>query len=256
MAGSLGFLIGLDYYQAVHSDAHHCDAYHLKRCPMLNREAFTPVYYDNFVVRLASKFEDFENIHNAERAEMGDAAEPPSEIKRVWDDYPYGMYVLEELGAAGASYVGTFLVIPVDEKVANDFRQGRVGYKDLDQANLKLATVAQAGWSVWRIWLLQIVPAYRKQAYRHLIPWLLAHAFDSWAESGAVRYPVEIFTTGYTAEGEAMLRRFGFQMETPGEKMAGGKPCYSRICHDKNEIFVPLFDRGLDHLLPVAQHKI
>jgi hypothetical protein len=35
--------------------------------------------------------------------------------------------------------------------------------------------------------------------------------------------------------------------------MAGGKPCYSRICHDKNEIFVPLVDRGLDHLLPVAQ---
>ena len=220
---------------------------------MLNFEAFTPVRFDNFVVRLASKTEDFENIYRAAYAELGEIAAIPDEIKRVWDDYPYGMYVLEEEGGGSPVYVGTFVVVPVDERVAKDFRQGRVGYKDLDQANLKLATVAQAGWSVWRIWLLQIVPAYRKQAYRHLIPWLLAHAFDSWAESGAVRYPVEIFTTGYTAEGEAMLRRFGFSLETPASQMLGGKPCYSRICHDKNEIFVPLFDRGLDHLLPVAQ---
>jgi len=219
---------------------------------MLNLEAFTPVRYEQFVVRLASRMEDFENIHHAERAEMGDAAEPPSEIKRVWDDYPYGMFVLEEVGAEGSNYVGTFMVIPVDKEVAKDFRVGRLSYKDLDKANLKLATVAQAGWSMWRIWLLQIVPAYRKQTYRHLIPWLLAHAFDSWAESGAVRYPVEIFTTGFTAEGEAMLRRFGFDLETPGSQMLGGKPCYSRLAQDKNAIFAPLFDRGLDHLLPIT----
>jgi len=219
---------------------------------MLNLEAFTPVRYEQFVVRLAGKMEDFENIHHAAFAELGDVSAPPEEIKRVWDDYPYGMYVLEDQRPEETVYVGTFVVVPVDKASATNFRQGHLSYKDLDQANLKLATVAQAGWSMWRIWLLQIVPAYRKQAYRHLIPWLLAHAFDSWAESGAVRYPVEIFTTGFTAEGEAMLRRFGFDLETPGSQMLGGKPCYSRLAQDKNAIFAPLFDRGLDHLLPVS----
>jgi hypothetical protein len=219
----------------------------------INQDAFLPVHMVDFTLRLANGRQDFERLHVAEKAELGDVAAPPDEIERIWRDYPYGIYILEQQQKDGTQpiYVGTFVILPVDEKISHDFRQGRIGYQDLDQANLKLDQVLEEGWSIWRIALLQIVPSYRKLQYQELIPWLLAHAFNSWADSGVVRYPVQVFTTGFTAEGEAMLKRFGFTEETPGEKMAGGRPCYSITANDKNEVFSPLISRGLERLLPI-----
>lgn len=218
----------------------------------INQDAFLPVHMVDFTLRLAKNRQDFETIHVAEKAELGDVAASPDELEQWWRDYPYGIYLLEQKHQDGSkTHVGTFMIMPFEEKASNDFRQGRIGYHDLRNANLKVDQVIAAGWSIWRIALLQIVPAYRKLQYQELIPWLLAHAFNSWADSGVVRYPVQVFTTGFTAEGEAMLRRFGFTEETPGEKMAGGRPCYSITANDKNEVFSPLISRGLERLLPI-----
>ena len=92
--------------------------------------------------------------------------------------------------------------------------------------------------------------AYRVPTADNPVALLLAHALNLWADSGHVSYPVELFSTGFTIQGQRLLERFGFAPEVPAEQMANQRPLFVKRATSKNDLFAILGQRGLDALLP------
>ena len=100
----------------------------------------------------------------------------------------------------------------------------------------------------WYIGGMIIDSAYRKPHSGNPIGMLLTMALNNWADSGDLAYPVTIFSTAYSPEGEKLLRRFGFELVRAGDQMPDGDPLYQRVAADKNSLFKFFAQHGIPQL--------
>lgn len=205
-------------------------------------------------VRLAETQQDLENIHAIEYPVFGELAFTVAQQQAWLKRFPAGIFVMErdvstKAGGQGTEFLGNFHLWPVAPDLANRFKQGQLTYSDLLPVTMA-DVVAAGGWPLWRIASLFVEAAYRVPTADNPVALLLAHALNLWADSGHVSYPVELFSTGFTIQGQRLLERFGFAPEVPAEQMANQRPLFVKRATSKNDLFAILGQRGLDALLP------
>ena len=199
--------------------------------------------FGDFTIRHARGREDLiANIH-LQMPEYGDDTLPIEPLLEVWARYPYAMYLLWE----GDHVIGDFHLWPAEDAWADSFLAGTAGYDDF--APKSLAQVLAEGCQRWRVGSLIIHPDYRKPSKMNPIGFLLAAALNDWAETTALTYPVQVFTTAYTPPSAALLRRFGFERIREPEQMLNNKPLYAVTANSKSELTQTLFRRGLPKFL-------
>ncbi|MBM3602235.1 MAG: hypothetical protein FJX22_00420 [Alphaproteobacteria bacterium] len=199
--------------------------------------------FGDFTIRHARGQEDLIANIDLQIPEYNDDTWPIDPLMQVWARYPYAMYLLWE----GERVVGDFHLWPADDDWADAFLAGQAGFEDF--APKSLAEVLVDGCQRWRVGSLIIHPDYRKPTKMNPIGFLLAAALNDWAETSALKYPVQVFTTAYTPQSAALLRRFGFERIREPEQMANQKPLFALTANSKADLTNTLFRRGLPKFL-------
>ena len=200
-------------------------------------------YFQSFAhltLRLMSSDDDLAQDRALGRAEYGDDAAPVSIMRQRLEKYPYGAFGLFE----GKDLVGSLCLWPIPSANAQDFYDGKIGYYDLWPMKM-FDLVEQGGANLWRISNLLIHPRYRIASPHNPVAFLLASAINSWAESGHMRYPVEVFTTAYTLPSQLLLQRFGFVKVREASQMKPGKPLFAVRAESKEGLFRGFAEHGL-----------
>ncbi|MFN9252559.1 MAG: hypothetical protein ACK6BL_01195 [Holosporaceae bacterium] len=199
--------------------------------------------FGDFTIRHARGRDDLIANIELQLPEYGDDTWPIDPLMAVWARYPYAMYLLWE----GDRVIGDFHLWPADDDWANSFLAGKAGYDDFNPKSL--AEVLSNGCQRWRVGSLIIHPDYRKPTKMNPIGFLLAAALNDWAETAALRYPVQVFTTAYTPPSAALLRRFGFERIRDPDQMMNQKPRDALSANSKSELTQTLCRRGLPKFL-------
>jgi hypothetical protein len=202
-------------------------------------------YFDRFydwIVRPANTIKDIEKVYHFATDAFGNTAFPLDQLKAWHDRYPEGRRLLCD----GDLLLGYISLWPIDAQQAHRFCQGTLSEKDL--LPMTANQVAQQGAQHWFLSSMIIEPALRRPIKDNPIGMMLAMALNSWAESGRLQYPVTVFTAAYSPEGEALLRRFGFDLTRSADQMVDGDPLYCRSAASKNELFEIFAQRGIPHL--------
>jgi hypothetical protein len=210
----------------------------------------TSQYFDRFydwVVRPVQNQQDIELVDAIDTAHWGNRAFSLEQLILWHQAYPPGnrLLCLED------TVVGGIAIWPIDPKQATAFCAG-----DLPESQLfPLSKETIAGHAVphwpathWYIGGMIIDAPYRKRHSANPIGMLLTMALNSWADSGDLAYPVTIFSTAYSAEGERLLQRFGFELVRDGNQMPDGDPLYRRVAADKNSLFQSFAQHGIPQL--------
>jgi hypothetical protein len=200
--------------------------------------------FGDFTIRHALDRQSFEADYQFQLAEYGNEAYSFEHMLKTWERYPLGAYLLWE----GNRVVGDLHLWPVDDEWATSFIDGKIDYY-VDFTPKSLADVLVKGCQRWRVGSLIIHPDYRKPSKMNPIGFLLAAALNDWAETAALTYPVQVFTTAYTPQSAALLRRFGFERIREPEQMANNTPLYALTANSKSELTQTLFRRGLPKFL-------
>jgi hypothetical protein len=200
-------------------------------------------YFQSFAhltLRLMSRDDDLARDEALCRTEYGDDVAPVAVMRQRLENYPYGAFGLFE----GEDLVGSLHLWPMQQQDAQDFYDGKVSYNDLWP--MKMFDLVDAGGaSLWRISNLLIHPRYRIASSHNPVAFLLASAMNSWAESGHLRYPVEVFTTAYTRQSQLLLQRFGFVQVREASQMKPGKPLFAVRADSKEGLFRGFAEHGL-----------
>ena len=200
--------------------------------------------FGDFTIRHARGRDDLIANIDLQLPEYGDYTWPIEHVMDIWARYPYAIYLLWE----GDRVVGNFHLWPAEDAWADSFLAGQAGYKDFTPKSLA-EVLSNDGCQRWRVSSLIIHPDYRKPSKMNPIGFLLAAALNDWAETAALTYPVQVFTTAYTPQSAALLRRFGFERIREPEQMANNTPLYALTANSKSELTQTLFRRGLPKFL-------
>jgi hypothetical protein len=205
----------------------------------------TQQYFDRFydwVVRPIQSLDDQKRVHEIAQANFGQDTFPLHHIGDWHTTYPEGRRLL----CAGNHIVGYVSIWPIAADQAQQFCRGDLTEKQLYP--LSIQQVRQQGSDHWYIGAVVIEASLRKPIKGNPIGFLLAMALNSWAETAGVQYPVTVFSPAYSAEGERLLQRFGFDLLRDGNQMPDGDPLYQRVAADKNSLFQSFAQHGIPQL--------
>ncbi len=200
-------------------------------------------YFQSFAhltLRLMSSDDDLVRDEALCRTEYGDDVAPVAVMRQRLHNYPYGAFGLFE----GSELIGSLHLWPMHQDDAKDFYDGKTSYNDLWPMKM-FDLVQQGGANLWRISNLLIHPRYRIASPHNPVAFLLASAMNSWAESGHMRYPAEVFTTAYTLPSQLLLQRFGFVQVREASQMKPGKPLFAVRAESKEGLFRGFAEHGL-----------
>lgn len=205
-----------------------------------------PQYFirmNGFTLRPIQTHAELVMIQQMEQPDYQDVTPSQDQMLGRWQNNPdcfLGLFWSEE---GAETLIGHIRIYPISSELLNRFRQGEACYDDIWP--LPLAEVQRNGCNLWYIGSMIIDKSFRKPTKNNPIGLLLAHTLNAWADSGTLRYPINIYTTGLKLQSQAMLRRFGFKLDVPGELLANKAPLYVLNAESKNALFEPFVKRGL-----------
>jgi hypothetical protein len=207
--------------------------------------SFSPYYVrmHNFITRPIQDEAELRQIEQMESPEYQAVTPNIDQMIGRWQTNPHAFLGLFQEEDGGQRLIGHIRIHPIAAEVLDRFRGGLAGYEEIWP--LPLAQVQRDGCSLWYIGSMVIDKAFRKPTQNNPIGLLLAHALNAWSESGTLRYPISIYTTGLKPESRAMLRRFGFQLEVEGALLVNQAPLFALHAASKNDLFAPFLRRGL-----------
>jgi len=204
-------------------------------------------YFDRFydwIVRPVQNERDLAWVNRMDHNNFGNQVALPTELLQSWhESYPYGLRLL----CHDDWIFGYISLWPISSKQASELAAGQLFEKDLHPISWN--TVQEGSIHHWYIGGMIIDPALRKPIKDNPIGMILAMALNSWAESGVVDYPTEVFSIAFSSEGGALLRRLGFSEARSAADMPDGFPLYRRSALNKNDLFEIFAKRGIAHFL-------
>jgi hypothetical protein len=210
----------------------------------------TQAYFDRFydwVVRPIKNQQDLKLLDAIDVANFGERAFSIERLETLHRRYPEG----HRLCCLQDTIIGYITLWPMAKQMAEDFCGGKLREKDLLPIDIEQFQEEGGGTQDWYIGGMVIDPAFRRPIKDNPVGLLLAMAMNSWAESGKLSYPARVFTTAYSKEGEALLRRFGFELLRSGLEMPDGDPLYSRTALNKNDLFEVFIKHGIPNIFSV-----
>ena len=203
-------------------------------------------YFDRFydwIVRPVQNEQDLAWVNNMDHSNFGTQAALPTELLKSWhDSYPFGLRLL----CHDDWIFGYISLWPITSQQASELAAGRLFEKDLCPIPSK--NVQADGTNHWYIGGMVIDPTLRKPFKGNPIGMILAMALNSWAESGVVTYPTEVYSIAFSSEGAALLSRLGFTEIKTAQEMPDGFSLYRRAAPSKNGLFEIFAQRGIPHL--------
>jgi hypothetical protein len=208
-----------------------------------------PRYFDRFyewLIRPIQNDADIQRVHAIAADNFGDDTFALDHINGWHERYPEGRRLLCDQGRI----IGYVSIWPIDADQADSFAKGLILEENLTP--LPIQQVLAEGAQHWFIGAVVIDRPFRKPRSDNPIGMMLAMALNSWAESGQLRYPLSVLTLAYSDEGEAMLKRFGFEKTRDRSQMPDEQPLYRRDATDKNDLFRAFAQRGIPCLFEDA----
>jgi hypothetical protein len=205
----------------------------------------TQQYFDRFydwVVRPAKDASDIERVHDFAVAHFGATAFPVTQLADWHERYPLGRMLLCDRDRV----VGYISLWPITAEQATVFCAGTLSEKNL--LPIVVEEVFRNPVQHWFISSMVIAPELRKPIKDNPIGMLLAMALNHWAESGQLQYPIDVFTAAFSAEGAALIKRFGFEQIRSAAETVDGEPIWQRIAKDKNQLFELFAKHGIPNL--------
>jgi transcriptional regulator with XRE-family HTH domain len=157
-------------------------------------------------------------------------------FQSLWRAFPAGLKVLFD----GNEIIGALGIWPVTPDWAE-----RLKNTELKEAQLDSAMVKQAGQIRARQWYITGIVLRQELIGSHGIRILLGKGLRSWVECSRIDYPCEILALAYSAEGEALLRRFSFYCVQEKETMPDQCALYQLDLEVRDDTETFLRRRGL-----------
>ncbi|MBU3655248.1 MAG: hypothetical protein FGM23_02670 [Alphaproteobacteria bacterium] len=166
--------------------------------------------WNDVIIRFAETTADLQAVVDLNAPFYGEINFPLEHEQMLWNRHPFGIITLW----LGDRLIGETRIWPVPPLDAIHYQAGQLSYTKVIPIPYQ-QTVEAGGWSHWYIGNLLLDPEYRALPKSSPLPWLLAAAIELWRDTNPVRFPAEVFTSGYSSESDAMLRRFGFMEVVP-----------------------------------------
>lgn len=164
--------------------------------------------------------EELQDLYKIDAEAYGNASIPYETFLEWWSAH--------QLGLVGAfdennKVQGAIGIWPVTKNWIKDLSSGRG-----KESNLNTKPIQEAGSQPTENWYISGIVVTPKRRGRCMAQGLIIETLRTWATKNKISWPASLWATAYSPQGEKLLARFGFNLHTPGNKMADGDPLYTR----------------------------
>lgn len=162
--------------------------------------------------RTANTEAAFAEVCRASQDAYGEANVSPDRTLKWWRRYSNAVLAVYCTPPAGApELIGQVSIWPLKAGPYRRLRSGQMQEGEVSHQSIASPTV-DAPCSHWYVSNVLVHKAYRRSA---LVAELLARAIRGWSATGLIGERVHLLAFAYSADGEKLLRRFGFMMLRP-----------------------------------------
>ncbi len=148
-------------------------------------------------------------------------------FSRWWNAYDLGLKIVKMENRITAA-LGLW---GMSEGTTREFLSGQIREEQLDPMPAERLEVLPTPF-----WYCSGLVSLQQKTLDSPLRMILRSGLAAWVAACHVRYPANVFALGYSADGIALLNRFGFEVIRSSDEMPDGCPLYWRKIESVDEV--------------------